>query len=270
MSDGSTGIDELVFIAKKRGVQTISVTDHDTFAGYVRAKVFGEKHGVEVLSGIELSGFDYKRNKNVHIIGYLCDNTDRLEGLCKKIGEIRKKALVTMLQKVMRVYSIFPEMVMRRAQGSTNIFEAHIMHALIDSGYTNSFFGSVYNKLFNKKTGLAYIQAAYPDVHYLIEQIHGAGGLAVLAHPGFFDNYELLEELASRGLDGVEVWHPKNKQGDEKIFIDIAQKYGLVMTGGTDFHGMYVEVPHPLATCVTPPDQLEALKNLKKVKRSRF
>jgi predicted metal-dependent phosphoesterase TrpH len=267
MSDGSTGIDELIFIAKKRGVKIISITDHDTFAGYIRALQFGKKHNIEVLSGVEFSGFDYKRNRNVHIICYLCDNTDRLEGLCKKINDVRRKAIMIMLQKVMRIYSIFPEMVLRRAQSSINIYEVHIMHALIDCGYTNSFFGKVYNKLFNKQSGLAYVQAEFPDVRDLIKQIHEAGGLAVLAHPGYFDSYDLLEELAPNELDGIEVWHPKNREGDDDRFIQIAQKYNLIMTGGPDFHGMYVEIPQPLGACTTPLDQLEALKNLKIAKR---
>ena len=61
MSDGSTGIDELIYIAKKKGVSTISVTDHDTFAGSTRAKIFGKRHSIEVISGAELSAYDYKR-----------------------------------------------------------------------------------------------------------------------------------------------------------------------------------------------------------------
>ncbi|WP_312692919.1 PHP domain-containing protein [Caproiciproducens sp.] len=264
MSDGSVGIDEVVLLAKTHGIPTIAVTDHDTFAGSTRAKIFGDRHGVEVISGVEFSTTDPSTGRKAHILCYLCENTDRLEGLCKRTGDSRRRASCIMIQKVMRLYPITAEMVLRRAQGSTNIYKQHIMHALIDAGYSNDFFGETYHKLFNSKTGLAYYPVRYPDVHDVIAQIHDAGGVAVLAHPGEYDSYDLLEQLAKdHEIEGVEVWHPRNKPGDEERFIATAQKYGLVMTGGTDFHGMYTTVTMPVGTCVTPDGQLDALKKIK-------
>ncbi len=263
MSDGSTGIDELIYMAQKKGLSTISVTDHDTFAGATRAKIFGKRHNVEVISGAELSAYDYKRGRKAHILCYLCENTNRLEGLCKRTSESRKKAISIMLQKVMRMYPISAEMVARRAKGSTNIFKQHIMHALIDAGYTDSIYGSLFNKLFNPKYGLAYADAEYPDVFEVVDQVHEAGGVAVLAHPRVYDSFDLLEELIEYGLDGVEVWHSRNKDGDEELLEDIAQKNELVMTGGTDFHGMYSSVTSPIGKCTTPESELIALKKKK-------
>jgi predicted metal-dependent phosphoesterase TrpH len=266
MSDGSVGIDEVVLLAKKRGIPTIAVTDHDTFAGSTRAKIFGDRHGVEVISGIELSTLDPATGRKAHILCYLCNNTDRLEGLCKRTGDSRRRATSVMIQKVMRIYPITAEMVVRRAQGSTNIFKQHIMHALIDAGYASEFFGPTFQKLFNSKTGFAYCDVVYPDVHDVIQQVHEAGGIAVLAHPGEYDSYDLLEQLAKdHEIQGVEVWHPRNKPGDEEKFITIAKKYGLVMTGGTDFHGMYTAEKMPIGTCLTPDIQLEALKKCKAI-----
>jgi hypothetical protein len=165
-----------------------------------------------------------------------------------------------MLQKVMRLYPITAEMVVRRAQGSTNIYKQHIMHALIDTGCTDEFFGSVFHNLFNSKNGLAYAPVRYPEVHDVIRQIHEAGGVAVLAHPGEYDSYGLLEQLAvDREIEGVEVWHPRNREGDEHKFAAVAEKYGLAMTGGSDFHGMYTSPVKPLGACTTPEDQLELL-----------
>lgn len=264
MSDGSASIDEIVMLAKKRGIPTIAVTDHDTFAGSTRAKIFGDRHGIEVIPGIELSAYDYERDRKVHILCYCCENPDRLEGLCKRTGDKRRKAANIMLQKVMRIYPISAEMVLRRAQGSTNVFKQHIMHALVDAGYTNEIFGSVFQKLFNPKCGLAYCKVEYPDVHDVIEQIHGAGGIAVLAHPNEYDNCELLAQLAAdHEIDGVEVWHPRNKEEDIPKFIAIAKAFNLIMTGGTDFHGMYTTVSYPVGTYTTPDDQVEALKKCK-------
>lgn len=269
MSDGSVGIDEVVLLAKKSGISTIAITDHDTFAGSTRGKIFGERHGLEVISGVEFSTLDPATGRKAHVLCYLCDSTDRLEGLCKRTGDSRRQAAAVMLQKVMRLYPITAEMVMRRAHGSTNIFKQHIMHALIDAGYADDFFGAVFQKLFNSKTGLAYCSVSYPDVHEVITQIHEAGGVAVLAHPGEYDSYDLLQQLAeNHEIDGVEVWHPRNKPGDEEKFIAVANKYGLVMTGGTDFHGMYTTVKMPIGTCVTPDEHLEALKKRKAAYRN--
>ena len=265
MSDGSVGIDELILLARRSGITTIAVTDHDTFAGSVRAKIFGDRRGVTVIPGVEFSTLDSSTGRKAHILCYLCDNTDRLEGLCKRTHDARHHAAEMMLRKVMQLYPIPAEMVMKRAQGSTNLYKQHIMHALIDAGYTNEFFGELFHKLFNSKDGLAYEPIEYPEVHDVIAQIHEAGGIAVLAHPGEYDSYGLLEQLArDHEISGVEVWHPRNRAGDEQKFRILAGEYGLVMTGGTDFHGIYTNRPIPLGTCSTPEDQLQALIGRKK------
>lgn len=264
MSDGSDGIDEVVMLAKKRGIPTIAVTDHDTMSGSVRAKIFGDRHGVEVIPGAEFSTIDRATGRKAHILCYLCEYPDRLQGLCKRTADSRKHAAAVMLKKVMCLYPISVEMVTRRAHGSTNIYKQHIMHALVDAGYADDIFGTVFYQLFNSKNGLAYCPVEYPEVHEVIAQIHEAGGLAVLAHPGEYDSYDLLNQLASdHEIEGVEVWHPRNKQGDEEKFKAVAEKYGLIMTGGTDFHGMYTKNKIPIGTCLTPDDQLEALKKRK-------
>lgn len=265
MSDGAVSIEELILLAKSRGLGTIAVTDHDTFAGVTRAKIFGNRHGVEVISGIEISAYDYERGRKVHILGYGCESPDRLEGLCKKIGDSRRMAANIMLQKVMRIYPIPAEMVMRRAQGCTNVFKQHIMHALIDAGYTSEMFGSVFQKLFSSKGGLAYSPVEYPDVHDVIREIHGAGGVAVMAHPGQYDGHELAQELAEkREIDGIEVWHPLHARENFPFYTELALMNGLLMTGGSDFHGgMYTSHSCMLGAFVTPKEQLDALKKRK-------
>ena len=261
MSDGSLGIDELVQLAKRSGLSAIAVTDHDTFSGALRAKSYGDRIGMDVLPGAEFSCMDPATGRKAHILCYGNVRVHRLEGLCKKIGESRRKSVSVSLQKVMRLYPITMEMVVQRAHGSSNIFKQHIMHALIDAGYADSFYGAVYQKLFRPRTGFAYCKTEYPDVHDVIAQIHDAGGIAVLAHPGVYDSYDLLEQLAhDHEIEGVEVWHTRNREGEEQRFQQIAAHYHLLMTGGTDFHGMYSKVMHPLGSCTTPDDQLALLK----------
>ena len=140
-----------------------------------------------------------------------------------------------MLQKVMRQYPITPDMVSRRAQGSTNIYKQHIMHALLDAGYTNEIFGDLFRSLFHPKEGSAYAPVEYPEVTEIVPKIHEAGGLAVLAHPAVYDSYDVMEELLPLGLDGVEVWHPRNHPDDPERLSGFCREHGLIMTGGNGF-----------------------------------
>ncbi|MBQ7654105.1 MAG: PHP domain-containing protein, partial [Clostridia bacterium] len=84
LSDGSMGIDDLIILAEKRGIKVVSITDKDCQAGNVRAKLLGERHGVRVISGVELSSVDQETGREVSIFCYLADSPDRLEGLCRK------------------------------------------------------------------------------------------------------------------------------------------------------------------------------------------
>ena len=84
LSNGSLGIEDLIILAKKRGVSTIAITDHDCLAGTVRGKVIGERHGVTVIPGVELSGTDKTTGQEIHMLCYKPDFPDRLEGLCRR------------------------------------------------------------------------------------------------------------------------------------------------------------------------------------------
>ena len=92
LSDGSVGIEDLIVIAQKSGIDTIAITDHDCLAGTVRGQVIGKRYGVTVIPGVELSAFDEIAGKKVHIISYLADAPDRLERICKKTSVARKRA----------------------------------------------------------------------------------------------------------------------------------------------------------------------------------
>ena len=269
MSDGSVTIEELVILAKNKGITTISVTDHDTFAGSTRAKVFAKRPGVTVIPGLEYSAFDYDRNQKVHVLCYHCSYPDRLEGLCKRIGDSRKKAASIMVQKVMHLYPVGADILLRHSHGSTNVFKQHIMHGLMDAGYTNELYGSVYNKLFTPRIGLANAKIEYPDVHHVLSEVKQAGGIAVIAHPGQLKDISLLEQLADRKeIDGIEVWHPSNEESLVAQLMTLAETHHLLMTGGTDFHGMYSKVPRTIGSYITPQDQVRALEKWKQKRKS--
>ncbi len=264
ISDGSIGIEEIIAIAKRRGLKTIAITDHDAVAGATRACVIGKRQDVEVIPGIEFSAWDPDRNRKVHILGYLCDSPDRLEGMCRQINNSRRLAATESIKKVLRYYPIVPEMIVRCASGSTNIYKQHIMHALIDAGYADDFFGTVYNKLFAPDGGCAYVKAEYPAVREVIDLLHSAGGLAVLAHPYVYHSEALMEELVHDDLlDGIEVWHHSNDQQQTEQLEEFATQHELLMTGGSDFHGMYSKTPRPLGSTAAPDGTVQLMKAYK-------
>lgn len=260
LSDGSVPVDELIMLAKGSGLSTIALTDHDTFSGVKTAQSLGERVGLEVIPGAEVSCFDNKRHRLVHILCYYPDKPEMFDTVFADIAESRKKEVTLALEKIMKYYPITPEMVQRRAQGSVTIFKQHIMQTLLDSGYTDKIYGELYKELFGYKTGIARTNIKYPDAFEILDMIHRAGGVAVLAHPSVYDSIDFLPELAEKGLDGVEYSFPRRKPGEDKILDEIVKQYDLIKTGGTDFHGGSTSHVHPIGTCTTDDDQLARLK----------
>lgn len=264
ISDGAASISELIDIARLRKIDVVSVTDHDTFAGSVRASVIGKRKGVQVVSGAEISCYDPERKRKVHMLCYNPYTHERLGGLLKKISDNRKTAMSMSVQKVVRMYPMPIDMILARANGSTNIFKQHVMQALMDAGYTNELFGDVFKKLFHPKFGLAYTNIDYPDVRDVIDEIHGAGGVAVLAHPSEYESTELMVELCEKNLiEGVELYHPRNDPEDMAGIKACCSHFNKIMTGGTDFHGCYSKTNCPLGSYLTPQDQYDLLRKLK-------
>lgn len=271
LSDGTLGIDDIIILAKNSGVTTLAITDHDSLAGTVRATIIGERHGINVIPAVEFSATDSKRKSKAHILCYLPDTPERLEGLCKSNSEKRKRAARIMVAKVANKFPVTPELIMKCATGSTNIYKQHIMQALMECGYTTTIFGDLYNMLFKKESRInVLMEATYPEPAEIIEAIHEAGGIAVLAHPGFYDNFELLDELIPLGLDGVEVWHPENTPEQQELLVNIAKKNDLLMTGGSDFHGAYNAYPVKLGEYGPDEDNVAKLLSYKAKKRRKL
>jgi len=258
ISDGSLGIEELIAIAKRRGLQTISVTDHDTTAGATRAVIIGKRQQLNVIHGVEFSAVDSQRGAKVNLLCYLCDVPDRLEGLCRRVGEGRRKAAQEMIRKVMRYYPIAPDIIVRCATGSTSIFPQHIMHALMDAGYADAICGELYQKLFSSEQGTALVEPDYPDIREVLELIHSSGGVAVLSKSASVDD-GLVEELVSLGLDGVEAYYPGCTPEQTDALTAYAADNKLLVTGGSNFHGMYCPSPRPVGSISIEDDMIRAL-----------
>lgn len=257
------GIEDLIILAEKQGVTTLSITDHDCMAGNIRAKVIGDRHGISIIHGVEISATDSDTQEEVHLLCYLSDSPDRLEGLCHRNLLARKKAAQYMMLKAAQRYPITPDLVLRCAQGSTNVYKVHIMSALIESGIDTSISGDLYKKLFEKGARSIAVKPVFEDSVSVLEAIHEAGGIAVLANPGEYSSYDVMEKLVNAGLDGIEVWSPKHTEEQTDYLAAYAKKKKLLATGGSNFHGRFNIQCVTVGSYVTPDKQLSELLSYK-------
>ena len=264
LSDGSLGIEEVIVQAKRMGLDYLAITDHDTLSSSSRAQVLGQRYEVNIISAVELSAWDKIKNTRVHILCYAPHKPDRLEGLCLKSCEIRKSSAIDMIDNVTKLFPITTDAVLKYTKGSKSIYKQHIMRALVNYGYATELYGKVNDELFNRENGSCIVTREYPDVHFVCDLIHSSRGVAVMAHPFMFDNLELLEELAATGkIDGVEVYH-YTADSEEKVnkLKEIAAKYNLIITGGSDFHGLYNQVATYIGSNTTDEENLKRLTAL--------
>ncbi len=264
ISDGSMGIEDVIAYAKRVGLSFISITDHDTMSGVMRAKVLGKRYGIEIVPGCELSSIDPDSGRKVHILCYLPVYPERLEHLFVRVHEERTLAGSEMLKKVMKLYPITLEHVLRYNSGSKVVYKAHIMNALMELGYCAEIYGDLFYELFSPEHGSCYTDFTRPSVYDVLELVHDAQGIAVLAHPPTYDSMEFMKKAAKEHLiDGVELWHPEISEEDVQEISETAKEYGLLVTGGSDFHGMYRSRPTPIGICTTPEYAIDALLSYK-------
>ena len=257
------GIEDIIALAKNKGIETIAITDRDCQAGTVRAKIIGERNGIRVIPGVELSSV--YEGEVVHILCYMPDFADRLEGLCHSNAAATKRAAQKMMIKTAKRFPITADVIKRCASGSTNLYIPHIMHALMECGETNAIYSDLYKELFTPESENNIIEIpAYADMFEVLSAVKDAGGISVLAHPATYsDPMALLDLLVEQGLSGVEVWHPTAKKEQTDQFYAYAKKHKLLMVGGSDFRGMYTPTPLTLGSCTTPKTQLAELLGYK-------
>ena len=271
LSDGSLGIDDIIVLAQKCGIDTLAITDHDCLAGTVRAKLIGERHGIKVIQGVEISSYDSETDSEVYILGYQTDSPDRLEGLCHRNLVARKRAAQFMMIKAAQKYPITTDLVLKCAQGSTSVYPVHIMAALVESGVTTELYGDLYKELFvDKGDNNILVQAKLSSPVEVIDAIHEAGGIAVLSGAGKFENTGLIERLIEAGLDGIEAWCPDNSDDTALRLADFAKKNHILAIGGSNFHGRYNKNCVTLGTYTIPEQNFSEFVNYKsKLRRQK-
>ena len=260
MSDGVMDIDTIVHYAALKGLDYMALSDHDTIAGVETAIKCGQKYGIKVIRAIEISSYDFKRLKKVHILCYNYKNPEPLFSMINKTVENRNRFGQKTIKKLQQYYVFDEKDVYNKSNKGTAIFKQHIMHTLMDYGYTDRIFGDLYAKLF-KKGGLIQEKPDYPDVFDVVKAAKSTGGVVILAHPPVYNSFELIPELIECGINGIEVYHPRCSEEDTKNLKCICRENNLIMTGGTDFHGFYGGTNNPIGTCVTDNAEIERILN---------
>ena len=258
-SDGSLEPCRVVDLAVKLSLPCVAITDHDTMDGVGSALSRAAETGVKVIPGLEVSSYDFLHGKKVHILCLLPKNPETLLELCRQTLFDRTKASLEMAEKVGTRYPIDVETVKEYAANSTAVYKQHILCALMDMGYSLSVFGELYSSLFSKSNGWALINAKLPDTREVLRLVKETGGAAILAHPGVYGNFDIIEELCNMGLDGIEVWHPRQSESDTARALEASQSFNLIRTGGSDFHGMYASRVTDLGAKQTEDAELEKL-----------
>ncbi len=265
LSDGSATIRQVMKYAHNVSLSAIAITDHDTLQGIEEAKWIGSKYGIRVIDGVEISAFDYQRKKKVHVLCYLPDNPGKLADIMQSTLDERRRSGLESIEALCRIFPLTREEYLSYTMDSSTIFKQHLMRALMDAGYSDRVFSDLYYDLFKRDSDIRIrTSVKYPDGYDVVRAARESGGIVVIAHAGFYDNFDLIENLAEQSLiDGVEVWHPENNPGQTQWLSDFADKHGLLKTGGSDFHGMNNSRMTHIGEYFTPDEELEKLLNFK-------
>lgn len=238
-SDGKFSPKELVNMASKENIDIMSITDHDTIYGVLEAVLEGEKLGIKVIPGLELSTLYHK--ENIHILGYFNDITQidcKLKDYLKDMNEYRTyrgKKIVENLDKFFNIKLDY-EKILDDAEGI--IARPHIAKAIIAAGYNYKW--DYIFKNFIGENSPAYVPNKKLSTEEGIKILKEHNALVVLAHPILIKNIDVAE-LLNMPFDGIEAIYSMNEPKDTTIFKTLAKKYNKIITAGSDFHGMTKE-----------------------------
>ncbi len=261
-SDGTLTCEELVSRAGIAGLSAIAIVDHDSVAGFAQAQEAGLKNSVEVLSGVELTA-EYE-GMEIHVLGYLFDCTyppllEKLESLKKNRVE-RIYRICDKLKKEMDVV-LDPDSVFSLAKKGT-VGRLHVARAMVNVGLVNSVYEAFYKYIGDRCPG--YVSGFKLTPSEAINLIKRSGGIPVLAHPYTLRRDELIPEFVKMGLMGLEVYYSEHSQGMVNFYLDLARKYDLLVTGGSDFHGD-AKPDVKLGLVKIPYELVEKLKDAQKL-----
>jgi predicted metal-dependent phosphoesterase TrpH len=236
-------VPDIVRLSKRLGLDCIAITDHDTAEHLPEAVSEGRRQGLDVVPGTEISAYDTLTGRKVHILCYRASNPRLITDVCRPYLEERQRANRGAVERIREAgYAIDIEDAESYVGAGGILHRQHVMHALADRGYTSRVYGELYAKLYGEN-GIAATRSRYMAAEDAVKLAKEAGGLAVLAHPFQYDSMGILPRLVGLGLDGIELVHHTQTPERREAVAQAAGLYGLFMTGGTDFHGLYSEKP---------------------------
>lgn len=269
-SDGSVPIQRLPLMAARAGLHTMAISDHDTLLSVRYAYEHPTQDGVRLIPATELTAYDYERSHRVHLLCYWPDDCAALRAHCDLLAQRRNECCLQSARELEAIYPQFrTEQALEYARDSGVLFKSGIMQALCELGLAEGVYGPLYSHLFGwQPRGIVLHTPEYPPVDEVLRTIQAARGVVVFAHPTVYKSMPLVRQLAAEGrIDGIEIDHPRNSEADKAECRALCEKYGLIRTGGTDFHGSNSKHPHPVGTCTTPDDQIERICALARSRR---
>lgn len=233
-SDGAYSTVEIIDKCVEAKLDIISITDHDTIDAIPEITEIAKQHSIEVIPGVELSS--EVMNYEVHILGYFIDiNNTELTDYLKFFREERLRRAIRIIKNLNSLgFNLTLEDVLKTACNSVAVGRPHIAQAMFNRGLISSYY-EAFNKYIGNN-GPAYEKKVHISPISAFKIINDAGGLAIIAHPSNMPQ-EILKHLIDEGVDGIEVIHPSHSDFQVKNYINIANSYFLLSTGGSDFHG---------------------------------
>jgi predicted metal-dependent phosphoesterase TrpH len=265
-SDGTFEPKEIVERAESIGLDTLALTDHDTVNGWKDMKSQCQSTNIRWVPGIELS--TSHAGQEIHLLGYF--SSDDLSILPEKLEAFQTRRKNRISEIIIRLKDIgidwdVDEVLSAidcQSPGRPHVARALVKHGVV-SNVTNAF------RKFLGKNKPGWVPSTYPTTIEMIQAIHADGGLAVLAHPGLGISNDIVIDLASQGLDGLEVYHSAHKSSLVRKFGYYARRLKLVTTGGSDCHGHISGGPRMGKVKLSDKDTTTFLDRLTRSKSSR-
>jgi len=233
-SDGTYTPEEVVCRAEKLNLVAISITDHDSVAGLEEAIATGEKVGIEVIPGIEMSA-DIGEDE-IHLLAYYLDYKDKsFLSRLEEFQSTRVKRNKELLKRLEELGMSINHRELKEIAPRGVISRLHIARLMVREGYVSSI-GAAFEKWLNPGRP-AHVKRMKISPSQIIQLILKTGGVPVFAHPYLSGRDDLIPELVKAGLRGIEVYHSAHNSKISEHYKEIAQKYHLLITGGSDCHG---------------------------------
>ncbi len=256
VSDGLNTPGELIQLAHRYHLSAIGLTDHDTIAGLPEAELAANKYGVELVPGVEISILE--NNEEIHILGYYPSKLKLLSNALEEIQAERFKRMGKMVDKLKELGFKIEYNEVEKEAGNAAPGRMHLARLLVKKKYVHTLDEAF--SMYLTRNRQAYVPRETMTLKQAMALLREVKAVIVIAHPGFHKE-DITDKLITMGLDGIEVFHPDHTKQQIRYYHNTALEKGLLITGGTDYHGdSRKEIRYPREMAV-PKHYLDELKN---------